>query len=190
MALAKSSSSAGRWDLLYERAAAQAGYFTLGEALEAGFTPPLLHHHCGGRVERVARGVYRLRHFPLQAEDEFVPLWLWADRAGTFSHETALQLHDLSDALPARIHLTVPAAWRRRRLRVPAGLALHYGDLAEGEATWHGPIPITSPLRTLRDCATAHVQPDLLAMACQQAVARGLVSPDALEAGLQQEATP
>ena len=32
---------------------------------------------------------------------------------GVFSHDTALALHELSDALPARAHLTLPASWRR-----------------------------------------------------------------------------
>lgn len=187
---AKASTSIDRWDGLYERAAAQGGYFTLGEALEVGFTPPLLHHHCGGRVERVARGVYRLRHFPLQAEDELVPLWLWSQKQGTFSHDTALFLHELSDLLPAKSHLTVLAAWRHRRLRVPPGVVLHFADLPRDDTTWHGPVPVTTPLRTLRDGAAAHLQPDQLALAQQQALARGLFSPSEWQASQSQDGTP
>jgi len=41
------------------------------------------------------------------------------------SHHTALSLHGLSDVLPAHVHLTVPDAWRQRRLRVPAGIVIH-----------------------------------------------------------------
>ena len=31
-----------------------------------------------------------------------------------------------------------------------------------GVRVWIGPVPVTAPLRTLEDCATAHLQPDLL----------------------------
>ena len=37
-------------------------------------------------------------------------------------------------------------------------------------------MPATAPLRTLEDCATAHLQPDLLRDAARSALARGLVS--------------
>ena len=193
----KASGPSHDWDALFERAAPQAGYFTLADALEAGFSPPLLHYHSGSRVERsgsrverMGRGIYRLRHFPLHPDDELVPLWLWADKAGTFSQETALLLHGLSDALPARHHLTVPAAWRTRRLRVPPGMVLHFGDLMEGDVAWHGPVPVTSPSRTLQDCAAAHVQPDVLEAATRQAIARGLVGPAELDGTPTRGATP
>ncbi len=80
---------------------------------------------------RVRRGIYRLVHFPASEHEDLVVLWLWAEQAGVFSHETALALHDLSDALPGKVHLTVPASWRRRRLRVPAGLVLHFADVGD-----------------------------------------------------------
>jgi predicted transcriptional regulator of viral defense system len=62
-----------------------------------------------------------------------VPIWLWSERVGVFSHETALGLHELSDVLPARIHLTLPAKWRRRRLRVPKGVVVHHADVDRRE---------------------------------------------------------
>lgn len=178
------------WDTLYEAAAPQAGYFTLGDAVEAGFSPPLLRYHCGGRIERIGRGIYRLRHFPLSPDDEFVPRWLWTGKVGVFSHETALQLYGLSDALPARHHLTVPASWHSRRLRTPPEVALHFADLSADDVSWHGPVPVTSPLRTLLDCVASHVLPDILDAAVQQAVARGLVEKAAFDAGLSEVATP
>jgi len=49
----------------------------------------------------VRRGVYRLEHFPAGEHEDLVALWLWTDRAGVFSHETALALHGLSDTLPS-----------------------------------------------------------------------------------------
>src|SRR5690606_1649044 len=93
-----------------------------------------------------------------------------------FSHQTALALHDLSDVLPAQVHLTLPETWRTRRLRVPDGVVLHYADVAESERRWFGPVPATAPLRTLEDCAAEHLPPELLRGAALDALARGLVA--------------
>lgn len=108
------------WSILYEAAAAQEGYFTTQQAVEAGYSPQLLLHHVrNGRARRVRRGIYRLVHFPAGRHEELVVAWLWTERAGIFSHQTALALHGLSDALPAKVHLTLPSEWRARRLRIP-----------------------------------------------------------------------
>jgi predicted transcriptional regulator of viral defense system len=92
--------------------------------------------------------------------------------AGVVSHETALSLHQLSDALPARIHLTVPTSWQRRRLRVPDDVVLHHDDVGAIDRAWVGPVPVTTPRRTLVDCARAAVAPDVLRQAARQALVR------------------
>lgn len=165
------------WQTLYDVAAAQEGLFTSRQAATAGYSAPLLtHHQKVGRITRVRRGIYRLVHFPPGEHEDLVAAWLWANAAGAFSHQTALSLHGLSDALPARIHLTLPQAWQTRRLRVPEGLSLHYADVPSSQRTWVGPVPVTTPLRTLTDCASAGVLPDLLRQAARQAIGRGLVT--------------
>jgi predicted transcriptional regulator of viral defense system len=164
------------WDALFEVASGQEGLFTTAQAAQAGYSPQLLQKHLhAGRIGRVRRGVYRLVHFPPGDHEDLAAVWLWSDRAGVLSHETALSLHELSDALPARVHLTVPASWRSRRLRVPRGVVLHYGDVAKDERTWVGPVPVTAPRRTLADCIAAGVAPDLVEQAIEQASARGIV---------------
>lgn len=163
------------WDDLYTLAAAQAGHFTTAQAHEAGFSSPLLHKHLGaGRIERIRRGVYRLVHFPSSDEEGLVVLWLWSDREGVFSHETALARHALSDVLPHRVEMTVPAVWRARRLRVPEGLDLHFADLPRSERTWIGPVPLTTPARTVRDCIAVGVSPEFIAQAIEEGLRRGL----------------
>ena len=102
-------------------------------------------------------------------------MWLWSEREGVFSHETALSLHGLSDLLPARIHLTLPAEWAKRRFRVPEGVVLHHADVAERDRAWVGSVPVTSPRRTLVDVRRANVSPELVEQATRQAVARGLI---------------
>ena len=165
------------WDRLYETALAQEGHFTTQQALDAGYSSQLLVKYLNsGKIIRVRRTVYRLKHFPPGQQEDLVALWLWSDRAGIFSHETALMLHELSDVLPARAHLTVPAKWRRRRLQLPDGVVLHYADVPKRDRAWVGAVPVTSPARTLADCAADYVSPDFLSSAISQALARGMVS--------------
>jgi predicted transcriptional regulator of viral defense system len=165
------------WDDLYDRAASQDGLFSTVQAAEAGYSPQLLQKHLhAGRIQRVRRGIYRLVHFPPGAHEDLAAVWLWSAQAGVFSHETALSLHGLSDALPAMVHLTVPAEWERRRLRVPEGVMLAFADVAEKERAWIGPVPVTAVRRTLADCIASGVAPDLVEQAIGQAGDRGLVA--------------
>ena len=122
------------------------------------------------------RGIYRLVHFPAGEHEDLIAAWLWSDQAGVISHQTALALHDLSDALPSKVHLTLPQAWRRRRLRVPPGVVLHHANVPPDDLAWFGAAPTTNPRRTLNDCAREALAPDLLRHAAQQAIRRGLVA--------------
>lgn len=169
------------WDRLFETAAAQEGLFTTRQAAEAGYSPQLLVHHVrSGNLLRFRRGIYRLVHFPAGEHEDLVAAWLWSDQAGVISHQSALALLGLSDTLPARIHLTLPAAWRRRRLRVPSDLVVHHADVPSSDRSWFGAIPITTPLRTLNDCAEAGLSPEFLRQAAAEALERGLVTMDEL----------
>ncbi len=165
------------WQALYDIAASQEGLFTTQQATAAGYSAPLLvHHQKAGRIARIRRGIYRLVHFPPGEYEELVAAWLWAEQAGVFSHQTALSLHGLSDVLPAQIHLTLPLGWRQRRFRVPKGIVLHHADTPPRERAWVGSVSVTSPSRTLDDCARAGLSPDLLRQAAKQALTRGLVT--------------
>jgi len=177
------------WNRLFEVAEGQQGLFTTIQAREAGYSPQLLVHHVrSGRVERVLRGIYRLVHFPAGEHEELVAAWLWSERVGVVSHQTALALHELSDVLPAHIHLTVPSAWQRRRFRVPAGVVLHHADVPPEDRAWFGAVPTTGARRSLNDCASAGLSPELLRQGAQQALRRGIVTKaelDLVEAALE-----
>ena len=166
------------WESLFDLAVSQGGYFTTAQAAEHAFSPELLIHHVSQRrLQRTMRGIYRVRHLPPQEDEQLVQMWLWSVQEGVFSHRTALALHDLSDILPSRVEMTVPTAWRKRRLRLPVGLELHYADLEPHERTWIGHVPVTTAARTLRDCSVAHISPELLDQAVAQGIARGLFDP-------------
>ncbi len=171
-----------RWSQLYETAAAQEGHFTTAQAADAGYYPQLLMKYLqNGRIIRVRRGVYRLVHFPPGDHEDLVVFWLWSGRIGVFSHETALVLHQLSDALPAKAHLTLPAAWKSRRLQVPAGVALHFADLDDTDRAWAGAVQLTTPARTVVDCAASGVSPGLVKQAIEEGLHRGLFTEPKVE---------
>ncbi len=164
------------WNLLFETASAQEGYFTTAQANAVGYSPQLLAKYLqNGRVVRARRGIYRLVHFPPGEHEDLVTVWLWSEHEGVFSHETALSLHGLSDVLPARIHLTLPMAWAKRRFRVPEGVVLHHADIVARERTWIGSVPATSPRQTLIDVRRAKVSPEIVEQAIRQAATRGLI---------------
>ena len=165
------------WHKLAGVATAQEGSFTTKQAAAAGYSHQLLIKHIrAGRISRMRRGIYRLVHFPAGEHEDLIAAWLWSDQAGVISHHTALALHDLSDALPSKVHLTLPQAWRRRRLRVPPGVVIHHANVPPDDLAWFGAAPTTNPRRTLNDCAREALAPDLLRHAAQQAIRRGLVA--------------
>lgn len=157
------------WDALRSVAAGQAGFFTAAQASERGFSQQLLSKHArSGTLERHLRGIYRLAHYPPGEHEDLVVAWLWSGGRALVSHESALQLHGLSDAMPARIHLTMPEEDRGVRRVVPPSYVLHHADVARFERTWIGAVPVTTPARTVRDVAASFGDPDLVRQAIDQ----------------------
>jgi predicted transcriptional regulator of viral defense system len=172
-------------DGLYRLAESQAGYFTAGQALAAGMDRSTLRHHArsGGRYERVRVGLYRLRHFPSSRHEHVVAAWLPLQDAGAVvSHESALELYDLSDVIPDRVHLALPRSSRGQRPR--AGVQLHTPAQMPGAAEIRqvDGVPVTGPERTILDVLQTGVQLEQIELAVQQAIERGLTTPRRLRA--------
>lgn len=173
---------------LYAVAERQAGYFTAAQALEAGYSRASQHYHQKvGNWRREGHGIYRLERFPRTEGEHYVRLMLWSrDRAGSVqaavSHETALQAYELSDVLPATIHLTVPTGFRKEP---PAGIRLHRQGLPASDVTERDGYRITTPLRTLLDAAASPLSAEHLAAAARGALEKGLVRKRLLEAALE-----
>lgn len=163
------------WQALYSLASGQQGYFGAWQAAELGCSPQLLRHHeRAGNVQKATRGIYRLVDYPDTDHEEFVVVWLWSKKEAVFSHQTGLALHELSDALPSRIHVTLPSSWSQRRVKMPTKVAPHYGDVSDADRVWFGPLPVTSPVRTVVDCAQSGLAPDLIRQAIDDGRTRGL----------------
>jgi len=172
-------------DGLYGLAEAQAGYFTAQQAVKAGMDRSTLRHHArsGGRYERVRRGLYRLRHFPFSPHEHVMAAWLpLRDAGAVVSHESALELHGLSDVIPDAVHLSLPRSERGQRRR--AGVRLHTLSRPPGRAEVRevAGLPVTSPERTIVDALEAGAQPEQIEMAGRQALERGLTTPRRLRA--------
>jgi len=163
-------------DTIRATAKHQAGVFA---TYQIDVSNQVLHYHAKqGNLERIRTGIYRLTHYPRREDEEYVVAYLWSEQEGVLSHQTALSVHKLSDALPNKIHLIVPPSWEERDKKVPKSYRLHYEALGELETQWYDAVPVTTPLRTLQDAATAGVDPDLVEQAIDQARERGLVDDD------------
>jgi predicted transcriptional regulator of viral defense system len=170
---------------LYRLAESQAGYFTARQAIGSGMDRSTLRYHArpGGRYDRVQRGLFRLRHFPSSPHEHVMAAWLPLRESGAVvSHESALELLDLSDVIPNSVHLTLPRAQRGQRRR--EGIRRHFpsnyptnGEIREV----HG-LPVTTPERTIVDALKSGVQPEQVEMAVQQALDRGVTTPRRLRA--------
>jgi predicted transcriptional regulator of viral defense system len=171
---------------LYNIAENQGGYFTAAQAQSAGYDYSLLSYHVGtGRFLRVHRGVYRLALYPASSIEDLYAAQLQAGPSAVISHDTALALYELSDVLPARIHITVSSKASRRH----AHLQLHTNHLDSNDVTrWLG-LRVTTVSRTIADVAVAGLADELVIQALIQALERGLVTRDALTAYMVQRGT-
>jgi len=165
-------------------AANTGGYFTAKQALQVGYNYRLQHYHRQkGHWEEIDRGVFRLTEYPFAERDDLIRWSLWSlNRQGlpqaVVSHETALAVYDISDIMPAKIHLTVPFTFRK----IPPGACvLHRGILGPEEIEQREGFLITKPLKTLVDVAETHLSLDYLEQAVRDAFRLGLVSPTLLQ---------
>ena len=164
---------------LFGLASSQAGYFTAEQARGAGFSLRLLQHHAEtGRFIRIRRGLYRLRDYPSSPREEVMAAYLAAGKEGAvISHESALDLLELSDTIPDAIHLSVPRT--KRHLPTLPGVAVHTTTRPFGreDVAIRQGMRVTSPLRTILDTAETGTGPEQVEQAIRAAVNRGLVTP-------------
>ena len=138
---------------LREIALDQHGFVTARQAEGEGINPiELVKLTSRGRLERAARGVYRVPQVPGSRWDNWALAVLWTGvPEACLSHDTALAAWDISDINPDHIQLTLPKGTRLRR----AGgerFVLHYANLDSRQRTWFEQIPITDVPTTIADC--------------------------------------
>ena len=177
---------AARRSRLFEVASEQGGYFTTAQARECGISRPLLSYHsrAGGRFIRVRHGLYRIREFPYSPREDVIAAWLAAGRdVAVVSHDSALDLLDLSDVVPDAVHLTVPRGKRYRRRAAGARIHTTTRPVRPGEVVMRDGIRVTCAERSIVDAAQAGTAPDHIIAAVTQAVERGMTTESRLLAG-------
>ena len=142
-------------ETLYALAEPRSGWITSADATDAGVSRQQLARYAGSGVLRRSRyGVYRFRDFPAQPFEDVIEACLFAGPSAVASHETALAIYGLGDAMPASIHLTVP-----RRLRKQArGVIVHVAPVPDADATSRDGVAITTVERTIHDLATTSIR--------------------------------
>jgi hypothetical protein len=171
---------------LFEIASMQAGYFTASQAAAAGFSQKNHHYYIkNGDWIKESRGIYRLARYPFADEAQYVLWSLWScDRKGTiqgiYSHETALSLFELSDVNPAKLHMTVPARFRKS-VPTPEILILYKGILQPEDCEQRSGYSVVKPVPTLLTLIKeSTISDDLLILALQDGITKGYFIKDHL----------
>jgi predicted transcriptional regulator of viral defense system len=167
---------------LFDIASEQHGLFTSSQARSCGFSWERLSDATRrGRFMRIYRGLYRLRDYPSSPLEGIAAGWLAVGKeTAVVSHESALEILDLSDVIPHAVHLTVPRS--RRHLPKLPGVTIHTTtrELVPSDIITRDGIRLTSVARTILDAAEWGSAPEQIELAIWQAVRRSLLLPDQL----------
>ena len=133
-----------------------------------------------GKLERVARGVYRIPYFPADRLSQYREAILWARASHgpekvALSHETALAVYGISDVNPSQVHITVPNGARLRR-RKPKWIVIHRGTLSPTDVTMHEGLPVTTVERSVLDVVDETGRLGLARQALKDARKEGFIS--------------
>lgn len=166
---------------LFLLATEQAGHFTTAQAAQYGVGRDLLSHLVrSGTLQRIYTGVYRFRDYPETLNEHVVAAWLAVgEDSAVVSHESALDLWELTDLIPDAIHLSVSR--KRRNLPKLPGVRIHTAHLPIDEDEQRRDIwrvqgmRATSPQRTLLDVASAGVSPEHVIVGIRQARDKGWI---------------
>jgi predicted transcriptional regulator of viral defense system len=171
---------------LYDTALSQLGFFTTKQAIRAGYAEKVHTYHVNaGNWIREHRGIYRLVDFPTSERPDLMLWYLWSQNRqeipeGTYSHDTAISLHELSDLMPSKLHMTVPNEFRRSP--IPDILILHRAHLEASDVQEIHGVRVTRPLRTIVDLLRSdRVDRSQLKLAVGEAMHRGLIARGEIE---------
>ncbi len=126
----------------------QHGIITYQQLRELGLSRnAIAHRETLGRLHRVHQGVYAVGRPPRTPLERASAAVLACGPGAVLSHASALALWELTPKWPSRFEVIVP------RDRRPKGIKVHRAKLARRNIRTHRGIRVTSPARTLLDCA-------------------------------------
>jgi very-short-patch-repair endonuclease len=159
-------------------AARQHGAVARFQLLALGIGPGAIKRRIGaGRLHIVYRGVYAVGHRKLSAEGRLLAAVLAGGRGAKLVGVSAAA-HWGFAAADRRVHVAATTARKQR------GIVFHRCRFEAGEVTTKNGIPITTPARTLLDCAAA-MKPARLEHALREALYQRHTSLPALRRLLQ-----
>jgi len=162
-----------RYKQLAERAAENYGYLTGQDARELGVPMGTLNALARrGQLDRIDHGIYRVPLVPASRLDQYKLATLWPGERGLVSHESALDLYGVSDVNPAKLHVTVPGAYRTRR-KIPALYVLHREEVADVDHGSLEGIAVVSVAKAIRQVHEQHLRRSLVKQAIEDAEREG-----------------
>lgn len=162
----------GAFERLLEVAVGQHGVFTVAQAAMVGVGDDQVRRMAvRGVVERRSQGVYRIVAIPHDQYTELVESVLWAKERALIAGESALQLWDLADVNPRKIHLVVPPEYRPRRAGGELYQVHHVVVPDDDRDVVHG-VPVVSPALAIRQSIEWGVGGDMIEQAIRRAQAR------------------
>lgn len=158
--------------LLADIAEAQQGLVTTRQAVRAGVARRDLSRLVAtAGLERVAHGVYRVGGAPRPRLQELRAAWLQlapgtpvdqrTTDEGVVSHVSAALVYDVGLLEPRRHEFTIPPVRRIRSRR--EDVVIHRLLLGDRDVDWVEEILVTTPVRTVADLCSAHLDGDHLA---------------------------
>lgn len=161
--------------LIARTARRQDGLVTIAQARAAGLGRSAVRHRIEtGRWELARRTVYVIGGVPPSWIQTVLAVCLAAGSDVAASHRTAGALWGLGLPAPEAIEVV------GRRIVLPGVRSHQSSTLAPADLVWLGPVPLTSPARTIVDCAN-QVSPRRLGHVVDDALRRGLTTARALE---------
>jgi predicted transcriptional regulator of viral defense system len=171
-------------ETVLEAASEQGGYATASQATRLGLARDDIARLVRSEdLQRVRRGVFRMRHAQAQHEDE-IAAWLhferdrlpWERRGETnvvLSHDSGAALQQLGTIIPERPTVTLlPTSGRSPHV---TDIDVRRAPLRDEDWAWLDvgalKLPVTTPARTIVDLLLDKQEPSYVARAASEAIA-------------------
>jgi very-short-patch-repair endonuclease len=124
---------------------------TIGQLRDAGLPDSTLFEAvAAGQLHSVFHGVYSVGHRYLTPQGRLLAATLACGKGSVVSHGTAAWLYGLTGSRPDTIDVIAPVEAGRKI----AGVRRRFVPMPAGREVWRrAGVPVTSPMRTLVDCA-------------------------------------
>jgi very-short-patch-repair endonuclease len=155
----------------------QAGLVSIWQLREVGVSDStVLREVAAGRLHPVFHGVYSVGHRYLTAHGRLLAATLACGEGTVVSHGTAAWLYGLSDWQPRQVDVIAPVEAGRKI----AGVKRRFVPVPGGREVWRrSGVPVTSPARTIVDCAGSN--PRGVAAMIEQASVQALLDVPAID---------